>query len=102
MAVYFPRGRHDIDEIEAKLLNDLEGVAKNNAHGLAFVTNQELTLGERKRLRENCGSMIVELYHLERVTAILDQPKMASIRKQFLGIDNDDEHVISLNPGGSC
>jgi hypothetical protein len=46
MAVYFPRGRHDIDEIEAKLLNDLEGVAKNNAHGLAFVTNQELTLGD--------------------------------------------------------
>src|SRR6187399_1363952 len=29
----------------------------------------------------------VEVYHLERVAAILDQPAMISIRKQFLDID---------------
>ena len=36
------------------------------------------------------GSVPVELYHLERITAILDTPAMVGVRKQFLGIDFGD------------
>jgi hypothetical protein len=36
----------------------------------------------------------VELYHLERITAILDTPAMVGVRKQFLGIDFGDADLL--------
>jgi hypothetical protein len=87
MAVYFPRGQQNIGSIKKKLAADLAGVAKNGAVGIAFVTNQELTLGERKTLRELCEPSLSEVFHLERITTILDQPRMASVRQKYLFID---------------
>jgi hypothetical protein len=87
MAVYFPRGQKDFSSIKRKFLEDLSRVEANDANAIAFVTNQEVTLGERKALKEAAGSVPIELYHLERVTAILDKPEMAGVRKQFLRID---------------
>ncbi len=89
MAVYFPRGQKSFREIKKKFTDDLAGVATNNAAGIAFVTNQELTLAERAELEESCTSILCELYHLERINAILDQPAMASVREQFLYIAAD-------------
>ena len=86
MASYFPRGQKDFKAIEAKFMGDVDGALANDAQGIAFVTNQELRLAERKALAENAGNLKVEIYHLERMTAILDQPSMASVRKQFLQI----------------
>jgi hypothetical protein len=86
MAVYFPRGQKDFQIIKQKFLDDLSGVPSNDAGAIAFVTNQELTLAERKALKK-AASVSVELYHLERITTILDKPAMSGVRKQFLGID---------------
>ena len=89
MAGYFPRGQQTLKEIEDKLIGDFEGVEKNEADALAFVTNQELRRGERKALRKAVDGT-VEIFHLERLTAILDQPKMYGVREQFLSIAAPD------------
>ncbi len=65
-----------------------EGATSNNVDGLVFVTNQELRLAERESL-SNLWSDHIEIYHLERITAILDHPEMHSVRKQFIDIDPD-------------
>src|SRR4051812_47702952 len=49
MAVYFPRGQQTFNAIAAKFEADLAGARRNSAEGVAFVTNQELTLGEREQ-----------------------------------------------------
>jgi hypothetical protein len=89
MGAYFPRGQQTLKEIEEKLLGDFEGVESNEADALAFVTNQELRRGERKALREAVGGT-VEIFHLERLTALLDQPEMYGVREQFLSIAAPD------------
>lgn len=94
MAVYFPRGQQGFQNIKEKFLGDLTGVAANNAHAMAFVTNQELTLGQRETLKAAAESVPIEIYHLERITAILDTPPMAGVRKQFLGIDFGDADLL--------
>ncbi len=87
MAVYFPRGQQEFTDIKKKFCGDFKGVAGNNAEGFAFVTNQELRLAERQELKEEAVPVPIELYHLERITLILDKPAMAGVRKQFLLID---------------
>jgi hypothetical protein len=91
MAVYFPTGQKSFKEIKKKFLADCKGIVKNSRSRIAFVTNQELTLGERESLRKSAKSIVVDLFHLERITVILDDPKMADIRQQFLKIDF--EHI---------
>jgi hypothetical protein len=85
MAVYFPRGQQSFATIKSKFLDDHQGVASNAAVGMAFVTNQELTLSERKALADAIDTP-AEIFHLERLTTILDRPDMASVRAQFLGV----------------
>lgn len=87
MAVYFPRGQQKPQTIKKKFKDDLRGVARNGAHGLAFVTNQELSNAEKKLLRKAAAPVSVDLFHLERITTILDKPAMAAVRKQFLLIE---------------
>ncbi|WP_449416601.1 hypothetical protein [Phormidium nigroviride] len=91
MAVYFPRGQQNFGNIKKKFHDDLKGVKSNKADALAFVTNQELLLSEREELRQAAQPIPVELFHLERITAILDKPEMNGVRKQFLQIDFKDE-----------
>ncbi|OSC32296.1 hypothetical protein B8W69_00425 [Mycobacterium vulneris] len=88
MAVYFPRGQQSTKEITDKLTSDVEKAEskKPKPVGIAFVTNQELRLAEREELGKVGGDTKVELYHLERVTTVLDRPHMAGVREQFLGI----------------
>lgn len=94
MAVYFPRSQQAFKHIKRKFRDDLKGVASNKADALAFVTNQELRLAEREALMNAAGSVPVELYHLERITSILDTPAMVGVRKQFLGIDFGDADLL--------
>jgi hypothetical protein len=93
MAVYFPRGQQQFATTKNKFLNDLHGVALSDATGIAFVTNQELRLDERKQLRDGAGTVKVDVFHLERITTILDKPSMSTVRKQFLSIDPDDDKL---------
>ena len=103
MAVYFPRGQGTLSEIEKKFRNDLAGVNVHETWGIAFVTNQELTLAQRKSFTEASAPLEAELYHLERITVILDSPEMAVTRKQFLDIDYEDAPSVNLGgQGGSA
>jgi hypothetical protein len=86
MAAYFPRGQQRLEDVLTKLHGDAEGATANAAVGIAFVTNQEIRLAERETMRQAVGGLGFELFHLERITAILDQPSMIPIRQQFLSI----------------
>src|SRR5674476_182707 len=44
-AAYFPRGQKPFTEIKTKFNGDIKGIGINKVSGLAFITNQELTLG---------------------------------------------------------
>jgi hypothetical protein len=85
MAAYFPRGQQTFATVRAKVRADLEGASRNDADGMAFVTNQELRRAEREALAA-LGDVPIDLYHLERVVAILDRPELYGVRDQFLEI----------------
>jgi hypothetical protein len=98
MAVYFPRGKKTYAAIRRKYLDDMAASLDGRPHGIVFVTNQELTLGERQELTEAAAPLEADLYHLERITAILDSPPMAPVRKQ--GMDASDEAALQLGGEG--
>lgn len=54
-AVYFPRGEKSFSIVKSKFEHDLQGVEKNDAVGIAFVTNQEITVANRKELEDITG-----------------------------------------------
>jgi hypothetical protein len=94
MAVYFPRGKKKISEIKKKLQDDILVASKHQPYGIAFVTNQELTLSQRQEFKKIAEPFKLEMFHLERVTSILDSPSMAGVRQQFLGIESIDNTPI--------
>lgn len=86
----------------------MQGISKNNVSGIAFVTNQELSLKERANLKTIGKPHTVEIYHLERISGILDTPENYGIRLEFLDIElskeeqlaffaNRDEKIFSIN-----
>lgn len=95
-AAYFPRGQQSFGEIADKFNDDLGGVTANEASGFAFVTNQELRLGERKQLRESVDDIEFELLHLERIASILDSPQCYGIRLEFLDIEMTKEEQLAF------
>jgi hypothetical protein len=100
MAVYFPRGQQQFSAIKKKFESDVKAARAYKPDGIAFVTNQELMLAEREELKNLAAPNSLELFHLEKITTILDSPAMAAVRKQFLGIDYEDAPVISLGGQG--
>lgn len=99
MAVYFPRGPQSFPDIRKKFLDDVASARSFGASRVAFVTNQELRLAERKNLKDLSQLASCELYELERITAILDRPDMGRVRQQFLGI-GDDSAPVQVADGG--
>ena len=95
-AAYFPRGQQDFKEIKAKFEKDLKGVAKNKVRGMAFITNQELSSGERQTLKKIAKPITVDIYHLERIAAILDRPENYGIRLEYLDIDLTKEEQLAF------
>ncbi len=87
MAAHFPRGQQAWGAIKSKFQSDLDAARAKGCDGFAFVTNQELTLGEREDLTGLAAPTLLDLFHLERITALLDTPPLAEVRKQFLDID---------------
>ena len=95
-AVYFPRGKQTFSDIKAKFLHDISGVKQNHANGMVFLTNQELRLAERKELVELDQEIDVQLYHLERLSALLNSPTYYGIRMEFLEIEMSKEEQVSF------
>lgn len=94
-AAYFPRGQKTIENIKSKFTDDFKGVEANKAHGFIFVTNQELRLSQRELLAETCGDAPVEIYHLERISQLLDSPSAYGIRLEYLDIAMSKEDQVS-------
>lgn len=63
---------------------------------IAFVTNQELLLSERKILHEIDCEIDVEIYHLERIASLLNIPKNYGIRMEFLDIEMTKEEQLAF------
>ena len=97
MAVYFPRGQQSFTEIRKKFIEDHAGVDKNGARGMAFVTNQEIRDAERTELTDAVDTP-VDIFHVERLTAILDKPLMHPVREQFLKISGSGRAVGPPTP----
>ncbi len=95
-ASYFPRGQKSYQVIKAKFLADLIGIKKNNVKGLAFVTNQELKLSERSALKKIGKPFTIEVYHLERITGILNNPENYGTRLEYLDIELTKEEQLSF------
>ena len=95
-AAYFPRGQQSFFDITEKFSGDLKEIKKNNANALAFITNQKLTLGERKKIKEIGKPYTIEIFHLERIAGILDSPRNYGIRLEFLDIELTKEEQLSF------
>lgn len=94
-AVYFPRGQQTFSKIRKKFNGDIVGVEDNDAEAFVFVTNQELKLSERERLAEN-SSVPTEIYHLERISLLLNSPPLYGVRLEFLDIEMSKEEQLAF------
>lgn len=97
-AAFFPTSDKKFREVQDKFIHDLDGVSKNGANGIVFITNQALTPSERETLsgiaEQNKHKSI--LYHLERIRSLLDSPTGYGARLEFLDIDMTREEQLSF------
>ncbi len=87
VGVYFPRTQQTYNSISKKLLQDNAGVDTNNVDALIFFTNQHLTVTEKKKLIALSKNSFTEIYHLEKITSILNAPVSYGVRLEFLDIE---------------
>jgi len=95
-ASYFPRGEKSFKDIKKKYLDDLKGCDINDIPNFIFITNQYLTLANRKSLKKVSSVDDVEIYHLEQITHILDSQENYGVRLQFLGIKMTKEEQLAF------
>lgn len=93
-ACYFPRGQQSFKEVKDKFLHDLKGIEKNGVDGLAFITNQELTLSQRIELTK-LTDYEIDIFHLERVVNLLNNPDSYGVRLEFLDIEITIEEQLA-------
>lgn len=86
MAAYFPLGQKTPATIKRKLEKDMKGAKRLGAVGIAFVTNQEITLADREAWEQLDPELKVDIFHLLRVTEMLNKPEYAQTREEFLDI----------------
>jgi hypothetical protein len=95
-AAYFPPTPPTFSDIQRKFEHDFAGVAKNGAQAFAFFVNQPVTISERQTLLNAAHGTRVEIYHLERVVALLNAPKGYGIRLEYLRIPMSEEEQWSF------
>ncbi len=95
-ACYFPTTPKTIAEVKTKLKHDMGGIVTNNADAMAFFVNQAITPAERASLAEMVEPAGLNLYHLERMRAILDSPKGYGLRLEYLRIPMTPEEQLGL------
>jgi fido (protein-threonine AMPylation protein) len=97
-AAYFPTAEQKFKSVQDKFVHDLDGVSKNAASGIVFITNQSLTPSERDALSllaDTKGHKSI-LYHLERLRSLLDSPSGYGARLEFLNIGMSREEQFSF------
>ena len=95
-AVYFPTTPSTYAEITRKYKNDLPGVEKNNADGFVFLANQHLTVGQRRDLLALGDPHTDEIFNVERMRAVLDDPRGYGLRLEFLRIPMSQEEQVAF------
>lgn len=97
-AAYFPTTQKNYNSIKSKFIHDLDGVSKNLANGLVFITNQSLTPGQKKALtkiaKDKSSKSII--YDNERIRVIIDSPIGFALRLQYLRIKMNKEEQLAF------
>ena len=86
--VYFPTTEVIFSKLKRKFIEDLEGAKRHNARGFIFITNQTISLNDRKTLEKIAikSDKISVVYHQERIRALLDSPTGYGVRIEYLEI----------------
>lgn len=95
-AFYFAPSQTGFPATRKKFVHDLEGVTKNNADGIAFVTNQPITDGQRNQIANLVPNHLADIYHLERLVTILNRPVNYGVRLEFLDIEMTKEEQLAF------
>lgn len=95
-ACYFPNGKKPFSRIKSKFEHDAKSITTDGTSGFVFITNQYLTIGQRKNLETLLPATEVEIYHLERLVHILDTPINYGIRLEFLDIEMTKEEQVAF------
>lgn len=95
-AVHFPTTACSYTKSKNKFISDINKVSSRH-RGFAFITNQHLTIKQRETLEKlgNDKGKEVEIFHLERVRALLDAPNGYGVRLQFLRIPMTVEEQLA-------
>jgi hypothetical protein len=98
-AAFFPAEKAErFSELKEKFSHDLEGVGRNGADGIVFLTGQKLTPAERTELidiAEKSGAKAL-IYHQERIRGLLDSPMGFAVRLEYLEIPMRPEEQIAF------
>lgn len=97
-AVSFPPTLQSFAAIEAKFGDDLEKALVHEPFGFLFFINQKVTPGERTKLVSQAlerGVSTTEVYHVERIRAILDSAAGYALRHEYLGVRMTAEEQLS-------
>lgn len=98
VACYFPDGQQNFNTIRKKFESDLKGLSKHKVGLFVFATNQEVLFSQRKKLEQMAPKDVkCEIYHQERIAALLNRPENYGLRLEFLGIPMTLEEQISFS-----
>lgn len=92
---YFPRGQQSFANIKKKFNDDLKGAIKHNSDGFVFITNQEISVKERETLLKLNTDKETEIYHIERITSLLNSPICYGVRLEYLDIGLTKEEQLA-------
>ena len=98
-AVYFPVKPQSFSRIKNKFKVDLPGVKANRALGIVFITNQEVTVGQREvlvQLASNTG-VKCDIIHFDRLVTILEKPEAWGLRLEYLDIKTTTEEFLAYH-----
>jgi fido (protein-threonine AMPylation protein) len=95
-ACFFPPTEPSFAEVKTKFQADVKGVKANDGRGIAFFVNQHLTISERNELLTLSDGLRAEIYHVERIRGILDDPRGYGLRLEYLGITMRGEEQVAF------
>jgi fido (protein-threonine AMPylation protein) len=97
-AVHFTRKAIKLSETTKKFTSDLEASLKHSRSGFVFLTNQDLTVGERTQLEKIAASKGKRclIYHRERLRVMLDSPAGYGLRLRHLHVPMSNEEQAAF------
>ncbi|MCH7517040.1 MAG: hypothetical protein IIB08_07970 [Bacteroidetes bacterium] len=99
VGVYFPRGEVKFAQIKKKFAEDIKGVGANKADGFIFIINQELSLAERKKLRQIKNNVDIEL-SVDAIAGISDHEVREKVKgKIYTFINNIENDIVKTGAG---